>query len=194
MHAWAETFSDWRAVNFQFGNLLILVVWPNIASTRTALLICIELMSVNCAVIVIVLSCSCAWHLLVFILPSVLLPSVLLPSVLLPSVLTAFSATAFNVLTLLVGRQEGHPAYKKLSGELLAWLSDWSEVQTCIQPSWCHCHSLFHASVKSRLVLPFWYQLTWVVPDKGPLIVWSSSSYPCKNHHWFTAITQVNLR
>jgi len=26
------------------------------------------------------------------------------------------------------------------------------------------------ASVKSRLVLPFWYRLTWVaVPDKGPL-------------------------
>ena len=25
------------------------------------------------------------------------------------------------------------------------------------------------ALVKSRLVLPFWYQLTWVVPDKGPL-------------------------
>ena len=29
-------------------------------------------------------------------------------------------------------------------------------------------HRLF-ASVKSRLVLPFWYRLTWVVPDKGPL-------------------------
>jgi len=29
---------------------------------------------------------------------------------------------AFSVLTLLVGRQEGHPAYKKLSGEVLAWL------------------------------------------------------------------------
>ena len=28
-----------------------------------------------------------------------------------------------------------------------------------------HCHSLSLASVKSRLVLPFWYQLTWVVPD-----------------------------
>ena len=27
------------------------------------------------------------------------------------------------------------------------------------------------ASVKSRLVLHFWYQLTWVVPDKGPLNV-----------------------
>jgi len=25
------------------------------------------------------------------------------------------------------------------------------------------------ASVKFRLVLPFWYRLTWVVPDKGPL-------------------------
>ena len=34
---------------------------------------------------------------------------------------------------------------------------------------WCHCHSVSLASVKSRLVLPFWYQLTWVVPDKWPL-------------------------
>jgi len=25
------------------------------------------------------------------------------------------------------------------------------------------------ASVKSRLVFPFWYRLTWVVPEKGPL-------------------------
>jgi len=38
-----------------------------------------------------------------------------------------------------------------------------------IWPSWCHCHSLSLASVKSRLVLPFWYRLTWVVPDKRPL-------------------------
>ena len=52
---------------------------------------------------------------------------------------------------------------------LLVWLSVWSEVQTCIWPSWCHCHSLSLASVKSRLVLPFWYWLTRVVPDKGPL-------------------------
>ena len=66
-------------------------------------------------------------------------------------------------LTLLVGRQEGHPACKKLSGEVFAWLSVWNEVQTC------HCRSLSLASVKSRLVLPFWCRLTWVVPDKGPL-------------------------
>jgi len=37
---------------------------------------------------------------------------------------------AFSALTLLVGRQEGHPACKKL-----AWLSVWSKVQTCIWPS-----------------------------------------------------------
>jgi len=35
---------------------------------------------------------------------------------------------AFSALTLLVGQQEGHPACKKLSGGVLAWLSVWSEV------------------------------------------------------------------
>ena len=78
---------------------------------------------------------------------------------------------AFSAVTLLVGRQEGHPACKNLSGGVLAWLSIWSEVQTCICPSWCHCHSLSLASVKSRFVLPFWYRLTRVVLDKGPLNV-----------------------
>ena len=52
---------------------------------------------------------------------------------------------------------------------MLVWLSVWTELQTCIWPSWCHCHSLSLAPVKSRLVLPFWYRLTWVVPEKGPL-------------------------
>ena len=42
---------------------------------------------------------------------------------------------AFSDLTLLVGRQEGHPDCKKLSGGVLAWISVWSKVQTCIQPS-----------------------------------------------------------
>jgi len=84
-------------------------------------------------------------------------------------ILSALTVCAFSALTLLVGRQEGHPACKKLSGEVLAWLSVWSEVQTCICSSRFHCHSLYLASVKSRLVLPFWYRLTRVVPDKGPL-------------------------
>ena len=43
----------------------------------------------------------------------------------------------FSAVTVL-----WHPACKKLSGGVLAWLSVWSEVQTCIWPSWCHCHSL----------------------------------------------------
>ena len=59
---------------------------------------------------------------------------------------------------------------------MLAWLPVRSKVQTgfiehhrlsSIQPNWCHCHSLPLPSVKSRLVLPFWYQLTWVVPSGG---------------------------
>jgi len=64
----------------------------------------------------------------------------------LPKLITYFvTFVAFSALTLLVGRQEGHPACKKLSGGVLAWLSVWSEVLSC------------------------WYWLTRVVPDKGLL-------------------------
>ena len=65
--------------------------------------------------------------------------------------LMLFEVFAFSALTLLVGRQEGHPACKKLSGGVLAWLSVWSKVQN---PDW---------------FLPFWYRPTLVVLDKGPL-------------------------
>ena len=68
-----------------------------------------------------------------------------------------------------LGGRKGIRPVKKLSGGVLASLTVWSEVQTCIWPSWCQCHSLSLAPVKSSLVLPFWYWLTWVVPDKGPL-------------------------
>jgi len=44
-------------------------------------------------------------------------------------------ASSFSALTLLVGQQEGHPACKKLSGVVLAWLFVWSDVQICIWPS-----------------------------------------------------------
>jgi len=40
---------------------------------------------------------------------------------------------AFSALTLLVGRQEGHLAGKKLSGGVMASLSVWSEVQSSIK-------------------------------------------------------------
>jgi len=41
---------------------------------------------------------------------------------------------AFSALTLLVGRQEGHLACKKMSGEMLAWLCAWVKVQICTWP------------------------------------------------------------
>jgi len=65
------------------------------------------------------------------------------------------SFVAFSVMTLLVGWREGHPACKKLCDGVLAWLSVWSEVQTCIWPSWCHCHLLSLASVN-----PDWFYLS----------------------------------
>ena len=81
-----------------------------------------------------------------------------------------FIFSVFSALTLLVGWQEGHPACKKLE-QWGAGVVVWSKVQTCIWPSRFHCHSLSLASVKSRLVLPFSYRLTWVVPEKGLLNV-----------------------
>jgi len=46
-----------------------------------------------------------------------------------------YALLAFSALTLLGGWQEGHPACKKLTGGVLAWLSVSSYVQTCIWPS-----------------------------------------------------------
>ena len=79
-----------------------------------------------------------------------------------------------------LGGRKGIRPVEKLSSEVLAWLSVWSEVQICIRPSWCHCHSLSLAPVKSTLVLPFWYRLTSVVPEKGPLngCVWQWTTLP----------------
>jgi len=69
---------------------------------------------------------------------------------------------AFSALMLLVGQQQEHPACKKLSGGMLAWLCVWDEVQICILPSRCHCHSLSLAPVN-----PDWFYLpsfTFLVP------------------------------
>jgi len=70
----------------------------------------------------------------------------------LPSVLWI----AFNALSLLVGLQEEHPACKKLSDELLAWLSVFSEVQMiCIWSSWCHCHPIICCFIKIQIGLTY---------------------------------------
>ena len=70
----------------------------------------------------------------------------------------------------------------KNTGGVLAWLSVWSEVQTCIWPSWCHCHLLSLAPVKSRLVLPFWYRLTQVVLERRQLNGCSCSTLAPNTH------------
>jgi len=62
---------------------------------------------------------------------------------------------AFSALTLLIGWQEGHPTCKKLSGGMLPWLSAWVEVQICMWPSRCNCHSLSLAPVN-----PDWFYLS----------------------------------
>ena len=82
-----------------------------------------------------------------------------------------------------LGGRKGIQPVKK-SGGVLVWLSVWSKVQTCIWPSWCRCYSLSLASVKSRLVLAFWYRLTWVVPEKGPLYGCVCTFIQCYLYNW----------
>jgi len=70
---------------------------------------------------------------------------------------------------LLVGRQEGHPACKKLEwwgAGMVSSLERGADLHTAQLIS---LPLTATASVKSRLVLPFCYQLTRVVLDKGPL-------------------------
>ena len=76
---------------------------------------------------------------------------------------------AFSALTLLVGRQEGHPACKKTEWWDVGVVV-WDEVQTLHIAQQMPLPLTISCSSKSRLVLtflvlPFWYLLTRVVPD-----------------------------
>jgi len=72
---------------------------------------------------------------------------------------------SFSDLTLLVGHQEEHLACKKLSGQVLAWLSLWSKLQMiCMWSSWCHCHLIISCFVKVWMGLTF---LVWAYPGPG---------------------------
>jgi len=66
----------------------------------------------------------------------------------------------------LDGRQEGHPACKKLSGGCWRGYLSGARCRLAYVPA---DSTATLAPVKSRLDLPFWYRLTRVVPDKGPL-------------------------
>jgi len=65
-----------------------------------------------------------------------------------------------GAVMLLARQQEGHAACEKTSGELLILLSAGEKCRLNIWPSWCHCHLLSLASVKSSLILPLQYHLT----------------------------------
>jgi len=56
-----------------------------------------------------------------------------------------------------------------LTGGVLTWLSVWSEVQTLSTAQLMPLPLTVSCFSKIQLVLPFWYRLTAVVPDKGPL-------------------------
>jgi len=78
---------------------------------------------------------------------------------------------AFSVLTLLVKHQEGHPACKKLSGGCWCGYLSGTTCRLAYGPADAtatHCLSL---QWNPDWFLPFWYRLTRVVPDKGPLNV-----------------------
>jgi len=78
-------------------------------------------------------------------------------------------ACAFSALTLLVGRQDGHTVCKKTewwgAGMVICLErdADLHMAQPMPMPLTVSCFS------KIQIVLPFWYWLTRVVPDKGPL-------------------------
>jgi len=84
---------------------------------------------------------------------------------------------AFSALMLLGGRKAIQPV-KKMSGEVLAWLSVWSKMQMiCIWSDNAHCLPIISCSSKIQNNLPFWCRLTQVVLEKKPLNGCSSSSY-----------------
>jgi len=76
---------------------------------------------------------------------------------------------AFSALTLLVGRQEGHPACKKTEwwgADVVICLerdADLHIAQPMPLPLTVSCSS------KIQVGFTFLDRLTWVVPDKGPL-------------------------
>jgi len=95
------------------------------------------------------------------------------------------SCTSFTYLPSVLsscwlGSRKGIRSVKNLIGGVLAWLSVWGEVQMCISPSWCHCHSLSLAPVN-----PDWFYQNGSAflvpaypgcPEKRPLNERSSSN------------------
>jgi len=96
---------------------------------------------------------------------------------------------AFSALTLLVGHQEEHLACKKLSdprcwhGYLFADRCKWFACGTADAAA----SPTSLASLKSRLVWPFWCQLAHIVLEKRPL-------NGCLSILWYLILIPLSLR
>jgi len=76
----------------------------------------------------------------------------------------------------VAGHQEDHPTCKKLSDEVLAWLSVWSEMQMiCIWSSWCHCRPIISCFIKIQISSIF---LVPAYPGFIIIIIWGADSVP----------------
>ena len=68
----------------------------------------------------------------------------------------------FDALGWAAGRASGLEKNWVVTGEVLAWLSVWSEVQIiCIWSSRCHCHPIISCSSRNQNGLPFWCRQSW---------------------------------
>ena len=104
------------------------------------------------------------------------------------------TVVALSALTLLVGWQEGHPACKKLSGEVLAWLSVWSELMTCICTSWFHFHAVSCFSkvqIGFTFLLPAYPGSPWKRAVKQVCVYVSYSSYLLMVDDWVACVVGV---
>ena len=81
---------------------------------------------------------------------------------------------AFGAFMMLVGRQEGHPVCKKTewwgTGMVICLerVADLHMAQLMPLPLTVSCFSKIRTGFT---LLPFWYRITRVVPEKGPLNV-----------------------
>ena len=86
-----------------------------------------------------------------------------------PVQLSSYLAIPSVLWRCWLGGRKGIRPVKKLSGGVLAWLSVWSEVQTCIWPSWCQCHSLSLCFSKIQIRFTFLVPAHPGSPGQGPL-------------------------
>jgi len=77
-----------------------------------------------------------------------------------------FMQYAFSALTLLIGRQEGYPAWWGAGVIICLWRGAHLHTVQLMPLPFTVC-----SFSKIQIDLPFWYRLIWVVPEKGPLNV-----------------------